>query len=241
MIAFEGVDLELRRRSIVAVVGESGGGKSTLARCLALLEEPTSGEIWLEDVQLSAVDRRRRAALRPRVQLIFQDPATAINPRFSAFEAVVEPLRVQGRCDRGWRRQRALELMREVAFPAELAGRSSLELSGGQLQRLAIARALAAEPRVVILDEGLASLDLSLQARIANLLLDLRRRHGLAYLLISHDLRLAAHLADEIAVLDRGRIVERGAPEELLRRPRHAASRALVASARLGFDGGATS
>jgi peptide/nickel transport system ATP-binding protein len=237
--AFEDVDLELRAGSILALVGESGGGKSTLARCLALLEEPTAGEVFVDGEAASAADRRRRAALRRTVQLLFQDPSTAVNPRFAAIDVVIEPLRLRGFGDRPWRRRRARQLMREVGFPEELAGRSSLELSGGELQRLAIARALAAEPRALILDEGLASLDVALQERIAGLLLDLRRRHGLAYLLISHDLRFAARLADEVAVLDRGRIVERAAPDELLRRPRHPASRALVASARLGIDGDA--
>ncbi len=214
VVALDGVDLDLRRGSILAVVGESGSGKSTLARCLALLEEPTSGEITLSGERITAADSRRRAAIRTRVQLVFQHPVTAVNPRFSALRTVTEPLRIQARGDREWRRQRALEAMREVDFPGELHERSPQQLSGGQLQRLAVARALVLEPRILILDESLAALDLSLQAHIANLLLELRRR-GLALLLISHDLRLAAHLADEFVVLDHGRIVERGIPEEL--------------------------
>ncbi len=236
--ALDGVDLEIPTASIYALAGVSGGGKSTLARCLALLEEPSSGEIRLEGQRISALAPRRISALRPRIQLIFQDPATAINPRFSALEAVAEPLVIRrggarpgGARYRDARRrihQRARELLREVALPAELDGRSSLELSGGQRQRVAIARALAAEPRLIILDEGLAALDLSHQARIVNLLLALRRRHALTYLLISHDLRLLARLAGEIAVLDRGRIVERAAPRELLSRPHHSATRALI-------------
>ncbi len=241
--ALDRVDFAIDPASTVALVGPSGGGKSTLARCLALLEEPSSGEIWFDGQQLSALDRRQRRLLRPRIQLIFQDPAAAINPRFSALETVAEPLAIRhagprrrygprGAEPRDNRRQRALELMREVALPAELAGRSNRQLSGGQRQRLVIARALAAGPRMLILDEGLASLDLSLQAQIVNLLVALQERHGLAYLLISHDLRLAAHLADEIAVLDRGHIVERRLAADLLARPRHPASRELVGSLR---------
>ncbi len=244
--ALDGIDLEIPAASIYALAGASGGGKSTLARCLALLEQPTSGEIRFEGLRLSALAARHRAALRPQIQLIFQDPAAAINPRFSALEAVAEPLvvRLGGRDRLAWRGdarrridQRARELLREVALPAELNGRSSLELSGGQRQRVAIARALAAEPRLIIFDEGLAALDLSHQARIANLLLALQERYALTYLLISHDLRLLAHLADEIAVLDHGHIVERGAPRELLGRPRHHATRALVGA----LPGGAIS
>ncbi len=228
VVALDGADLVIAGRSIVALVGESGSGKSTLARCLALLERPTSGEIRLEGEPLSQLPERRRAALRPRLQLIFQDPAAAINPRFSALETVGEPLRLTRRGDRAARRRRALGLMAEVGLDPELAARSSLELSGGQRQRLAIARALAAEPKLLILDEGLSGLDLSLSAQIVNLLLDLRQRHDLTYLMISHDLRLVAHLADEVAVMHRGRIVEHAAPGEVWQRPRHAVTRALI-------------
>ncbi len=214
------------------MVGESGGGKSTLARCLALLEEPSSGEIFVEGRPVAELDGRQKRALRPRLQLIFQDPASAVNPRFSAAEAVAEPLVLRRWADRAARHARALELMDEVGLSAELAERSSLELSGGQKQRLVIARALAAEPKLLILDEGLAGLDLSLQAQVVNLLLRLQERHRLAYVLISHDLRLVAHLADRLAVMDRGRLVESGVPEEILARPQNPATRNLVGSMR---------
>jgi len=239
VVALDGVDLELREASIVALVGESGGGKSTLARCLALLERPTAGEILFEGRNTSGLDRRELARVRPRIQLLFQDPAAAVNPRLTAAEAVAEPLRIARRGGRRERRRRALEFLAEVAFPLDLAERRPLELSGGQRQRLVIARALAAEPRLLILDEGLAALDLRLQARLVELLLELRERRGLAYLLISHDLRRAAHLAERVAVLDRGRIVEEAAPAELLRRPRHPHSRALVDALDAPFRGAA--
>ncbi len=226
--ALDRVDLAIPAGSTLALVGRSAAGKSTLARCVALLERPSAGEIQIDGVAVSKLDRRQRAALRPRVQMIFQDPAAALNPRLPAVEAVAEPLRIRRWADRRARRRRALEWMAEVGLASELAARSSLELSGGQRQRLVIARALAAEPRLLILDEGLASLDLSLKARVVNLLVDLQARFDLSYLLISHDLRTAAHLADRVAVLDHGRIVERATPRELLRRPRHAATRALV-------------
>ncbi len=214
------------------MVGKSGGGKSTLARCLALLEEPSSGEIFVEGHPVAELDGRQKRALRPRLQLIFQDPASAVNPRFSAAEAVAEPLVLRRWADRAARHARALELMDEVGLSAELAERSSLELSGGQKQRLVIARALAAEPKLLILDEGLAGLDLSLQALVVNLLLRLQERYRLAYVLISHDLRMVAHLADRLAVIDRGRLVECGAPGDILLRPRHPATRALLAARR---------
>ncbi len=226
--ALDGVDLTIETGSTVALIGASAAGKSTLARCVALLETPSAGEIWLDGTPVSTLGRRRRAALRPRVQWIAQDPAAALNPRLTAVEAVSEPLRIRRRGDRHERRRRALEWMDETGLERRLAERRPLELSGGQRQRLVIARALAAEPRLLILDESLAALDLSLRARVVNLLLDLKRRFSLTYLLIAHDLRTAAHLADEVAVIDRGRIVERAAPRELFERPRHAATRALV-------------
>lgn len=222
------VDLEIEAGSTLALVGKSGSGKSTLGRCLALLEEPAGGEIRFRGEPASRLAERRRRTLRRRIQLIFQDPAAALSPRFTARQAIAEPLRIARREEPAACRRRVGALMGEVAFPAELAERRCLELSGGQRQRLVIARALAAEPRVLILDEGLAALDLSLQAQVANLLLELQERRDLAYLLISHDLRLAAHLADRVAVLDRGRIVERATPAALFADPRHLATRALV-------------
>ncbi len=228
IIALNGVDLELTRGATVALVGVSGGGKSTLARCLALLEEPDGGEIFIDGEPISTLDPQQRARIRPHFQLMFQDPAAALNPRFTAAAAVAEPLRIQHWGNRESRRQRVQELMAEVGLGEELAARSTRQLSGGQRQRLTLARALAMDPQLLILDEGLASLDLSLRAQITNLLLDLQARRGLTYLLISHDLRAVAHLADEIVVLDAGRIVEQAPPQTLLTDPQHAATRDLV-------------
>jgi len=214
--ALDAVSLEVAAGSILAVVGESGGGKSTLARCLALLEEPTAGEVFVDGRPVSELDARGRRELRPRLQLLFQDPASALNPRFTVADSVAEPLVVRRWGDRVRRRARALELMDEVGLEASLAERGPLALSGGQKQRLVLARALAAEPRALLLDEALTGLDLSLQAQVVNLLLRLRERHGLTYVLVTHDLRLAAHLADRVAVLDRGRLTECGLPGEIL-------------------------
>lgn len=231
--ALGGVDLEIPIASTVALVGPSGSGKSTLARCLALLEEPDAGEIHVDGRDLLALPRRERAAPRRQIQLLFQDPSAALNPRFSALEAVEEPLAQSPTTSappRAERRRRALELIAEVGLDPALADRRARSLSGGQRRRLTLARALAAEPRLLILDEGLAGLDLSLRAQIIHLLRELQARRGLSYLVITHDLRLAVHLGRRVLVLERGRIVDDAAPTELLVRPRHPASRALAAA-----------
>ena len=228
--ALDGVDLEVRTGSTLAVVGESGSGKSTLARCLALLERPDAGSIRLAGEELLKLPRRERRAARRQIQLIFQDPASALNPRFTAAEIVAEPLVIQKAGTTGERRRQALAAMERVGLLARWSGRRPGELSGGQRQRLAIARALVTEPRLLVLDEAMAALDLSVQARIVNLLIDLQAASGLTYLHISHDLSLIGYLADEVAVLKAGRVVERGSAEALLARPRHSHTRALLAA-----------
>jgi ABC-type oligopeptide transport system ATPase subunit len=224
------VDLTIYPGATYALVGESGSGKSTLGRCLALLEEPSSGEIWFEGKSLLALSGREMTSVRTQIQLIFQDPATALNPRLCAAEIVEEPLRIQRRGTRDEQRERALTLMEQVGLSRRSATRSPLEFSGGQRQRLAIARALTLEPKLLILDEALSGLDLSIQAQIVNLLLELQDSRWLAYLYISHDLSLVAHLADEVAVMHQGKIVERGKPAELFGRPKHPHTCALLAA-----------
>ncbi len=220
VVALDGVDLTLEQGSTLALIGETGSGKSTLARCLALLERPDSGSMRFQGQDLLALGRRQLPALRRQIQLIFQDPASALNPRFEAAEVVAEPLRIQKVAARE-RRRRALEAMEQVGLLARWADRRPAQLSGGQRQRLAIARSLVLKPRLLILDEALSALDLSVQARIVNLLLELQAARGLTYLLISHDLRVAAHLADEVAVLSGGRIVDRGPAATVFSRPGH--------------------
>jgi ABC-type glutathione transport system ATPase component len=216
VFALQDVDLDVAVSGTLALVGESGSGKSTLARCLAGLERADAGEI--------------RFAGRPSVQLVFQDAAQALNPRLTAREIVEEPLLIQRRGGARERASRAHELMEAVGLPGAWSGRRPFELSGGQRQRLGIARALALEPKLLILDEPFAGLDLVVQAQVVNLLLELQAARQLAYLFVSHDLGLMGRIADEIVVLQHGRVVERGSPAAILSQPEHAHTRALVAA-----------
>jgi peptide/nickel transport system ATP-binding protein len=228
--ALQGVSFSICAGSTLALVGESGSGKSTLALCVACLERPTSGRIVFYGNELTALTEKQQRKVRPQVQLVFQDPARSLNPRFSALEMVIEPLLVQERLNKTEREDRARALLTKVGIPQEKASQRSSEFSGGQRQRLAIARALALEPKLLILDEALSALDCSVQAQIANLLIDLQASLGLTYLFITHDFAMAVHLADEIAVMDRGKIVELGAAEKVLRAPDQEITRRLIAA-----------
>jgi peptide/nickel transport system ATP-binding protein len=236
VIALDGVSFIIAAASTIAVVGESGSGKSSLALCLACLERPTSGAIWFEDKNLATLPESQLREIRPRIQLVFQDPASSLNPRFTVGELIAEPLVIQGKLNAAKRAARVADLLSRVGLTAGLTGRHPDELSGGQKQRVSIARALSLDPQVLILDEALSPLDCSVQAQIANLLLELQNALGLAYVFITHDLVMGAHLADQIAVMDRGRIVELGSPAELLFGPREDATRSLVAAIP-GFGG----
>ena len=236
--AIQDVSFTLERGRTLGLVGPSGSGKSTLARCLAFFEAPTSGEIWLDGRNLCGLNRRERAATRAGIQLIFQEPAASLNPRFTAAQIIAEPLLIRKAGTRKTRRQRASELMETVGLPHRAVGKPALEFSGGERQRLAIARALALEPKLLILDESFSGLDLSIQAQIANLLLDLQERRRLTYILIAHDLTLVWRLADEIAVMDHGSIVEHAGVAQLLAHPQHPRTQELLtASVALSLDG----
>jgi len=230
LIALDGVSFEILAGTTLGIVGESGSGKSTLALCLACLEEATSGSIWFEGKDICKVEEGERREIRPQVQLIFQDPASALNPRWKALDILAEPLVLQGGISREELKRRACALLGRVGLSAEIAERLPGELSGGQRQRLAIARALALEPKVLILDEALSALDCSVQAQIANLLMEMQSALGMTYVFITHDLAMAAHLADEIVVMSGGRIVEQGHAGEVLREPRREITRRLVAA-----------
>jgi peptide/nickel transport system ATP-binding protein len=228
--AFQDVDLELFRGKTVALVGESGAGKSSLARCLALLERPDSGKIEMEGENLLALNRKALFWIRRRVQMIFQEPVSALNPRFTACEIIAEPLAIQGEGTQLQRRERVLQLMEQVGLDAKWERKLPFEFSGGQRQRLAIARALSLKPSVLILDEALSNLDAPNQALILELLGQLQVSHSLAYLHISHDLRLISQFADEVAVMYGGRIVESKKTHDLFAAPEHSYTKELLAT-----------
>lgn len=231
--ALSDVNLTLGAGSTLALVGASGSGKSTLAKCMVRREKPSSGEIRFEGRNVLTLGGRELWRFRRTIQLIPQDPGASLNPRFPAWRIVHEPLLIAGRESSKQSRTQAIELMSLTGLPERAADWLPGQFSGGQRARLALARALALKPKILILDESLASLDLSIQAQTINLLLDLQAGLGLAYVVISHDLGLAGHFADEVAVFDQGRIVEQGPPARLFSRPAHPSTQALVAAAPL--------
>jgi oligopeptide transport system ATP-binding protein len=227
--ALDGVDLTLETGKTLALVGKSGAGKTTLAMCVAMLDKPDSGEIWFDGYDLLSLTKSQHKVLRPRIQLIFQDSAAALPARFSAAQVIEEPLLVQGRYSAKQRSELAIELMLKVGLPPREANRLPHQFSGGQRQRLAIARSLALQPSLLILDEPFTGLDLSIRGQIVNLLLELQAQLSLTFLYISHDLDLVRHFSDTVAVMDRGRVVEHASARDLFRDPVHPESRALLA------------
>ncbi|MGA8224357.1 MAG: ATP-binding cassette domain-containing protein [Candidatus Acidiferrales bacterium] len=219
--AFEDVNLAIHRGITLAVVGESGAGKSSLARCLALLERPTKGDFWFEGENLVALPKHELRRMRRQVQLIFQDPSSALSPRLTAGEILAEPLLIQNEGTRAQRRERALELMEQVGLHPDWERKMAREFSGGQRQRLAIARALSLRPKLLIMDEALSNLDIRNQELILTLLSALQVAHSLTYVHISHDLRLVRQFADEVAVMHEGRIVEHEEAWKLFSAPKH--------------------
>jgi peptide/nickel transport system ATP-binding protein len=226
--AVDGVDLAIRRGETLAVVGESGSGKSTLARILLGLDDPTAGTILLEGEPVAEMAPMRRAGL---VQPIFQDPYSSLNPRRTLAEIVARPLALRREGTAAERLARARETMDLVRLPGRLLHSYPSQLSGGQRQRVAIARALVTSPRMLICDEPTSALDVSVQAQILNLLAQLRADLGLTCLLITHDMGVVHQVADRIAVMLRGRIVETGPAAQVLGDPRDAYTRALLAAA----------
>ena len=230
LLALNGVAFLILPGTTMAVVGPSGSGKSTLALCVACLEQPTSGSIWFDGRDVVKLPENERREIRPQIQLVFQDPANSLNARWNVLRILIEPFVLQGKIAKEEMRERAFSLLERVGLSSRISERLPSELSGGQRQRLAIARALALEPKILILDEALSALDCSVQAQIANLLMDLQGSLGMTYLFITHDLAMAAQMADEITVIDRGRIVEGGPAEEVLREPKHESTRQLLAA-----------
>lgn len=225
------VSFALEAGTTLGLAGSSGCGKSTVARCVSRIERPDQGEVLFAGRDLACLSLRELRPLRPEIQMVFQDAATAMNAGFSAEEVVSEPLLIQGMGTAVERAGSVREVMREVGLPPEWAGRRAHEFSGGQRQRLNLARALVLKPKLLILDEPLTGLDLSTRAQIANLLLELQAAHGIAYLFISHDLALLRHVADRIAVMAEGRILEQGPTQQLMSSPQHEETRKLLAAA----------
>ncbi|QIG48912.1 ABC transporter ATP-binding protein [Nordella sp. HKS 07] len=226
--AVNGVDLELRRGETLGIVGESGCGKSTLGQAIMGLAPVTQGRISFEGHDIAALPREEARAIRRRMQIVFQDPQSSLNPRMPVWRLIAEPLQIQGGLSASALRGRAAELAEAVGLRADQIDRYPHEFSGGQRQRIAIARVLGLEPSLLVLDEPTSALDVSVQAQIVNLLLKLQRDLGLTYLLISHDVALIRHVCDRVAVMYLGQVVETGAAEEVLADPRHPYTRTLL-------------
>lgn len=228
--ALDDVSISVGRGEMVGLIGESGSGKSTLAKALLGILRPDSGKVLSEGTDIATFDRRRSAAFRRSVQMVFQDAVGSLNPRFTVGATLREALSVHGACPRGRLDAKVAELLAQVGLPAEIASQAPRELSGGQCQRVSIARALSVGPQVLIADEPVSALDVSVQARILNLLSELRASLGLGVLLIAHDLAVVGAVCDRVHVLWGGRIIESGTPEEVLGNPRHPQVRELLAA-----------
>ena len=229
--ALDGVSLELRHGETLAVVGESGCGKSTLAKCLMRLEEPTRGRVVLLGRDITDLNKRTLRGLRRQMQIVFQDPYSSLNPRWSIGSIVGDPIRLHEPHSRTARRAKVAELLDTVGLGAQFMERHPHELSGGQRQRVAIARALAMNPAVIICDEPVSALDVSIQAQVINLLKGLQKRLGIAYLFISHNLALVQHISDRIAVMYLGEVVELADARAMRSGALHPYSQALFSAA----------
>jgi oligopeptide transport system ATP-binding protein len=229
--AVDNVNMYINPGETLGLVGESGCGKSTLGKAILRLEEPTSGQIMFEGQDILTFDAERLRALREEMQVIFQDPFSSLNPRKNVSHIVGEPLLIHGMKDRRERNSRVLELLQVVGLGAEHMRRYPHQFSGGQRQRIGVARALALNPKLIICDEAVSALDVSIQAQVINLLQDLQEEFGLTYLFISHDLRVVEHISDRVAVMYLGKIVELADSKTIHHQPQHPYTQALLSAA----------
>jgi oligopeptide/dipeptide ABC transporter ATP-binding protein len=228
--AVDGVDLDVREGETLALVGESGSGKTTTGRCILRLLEPTGGKVTFMGEDFLALKPAPLRRMRRHIQVIFQDPYTSLNPRMTVGSTVGEPFAVHGIARGAARRDKVAEILTLVGLDPSMMPKYPHELSGGQRQRVGIARALALRPRLVVCDEPVSSLDVSIQAQVINLLVDLQEKLGVAYLFIAHDLRLVDHIADRVAVMYLGKIVETAPAGSIFTAPQHPYTKALLAS-----------
>jgi dipeptide transport system ATP-binding protein len=228
--ALDGVSFILERGKTLAIVGESGCGKSTLARVITMIEPPTAGSLTIAGQEIVGASAATLKALRPKVQIVFQNPYGSLNPRQKIGHALEEPLLVNTKLSRAERSEKARAMMANVGLRPEHYDRYPHMFSGGQRQRIAIARALMLDPDVLVLDEPVSALDVSIQAQVLNLLADLQEKHNLAYLFISHDLSVVRHIADDVIVMYLGRVVERGPRDAIFETPQHPYTKALLSA-----------
>ncbi|MGH8374087.1 MAG: dipeptide ABC transporter ATP-binding protein, partial [Pseudomonas sp.] len=226
--ALNGVSFELEAGKTLAVVGESGCGKSTLARALTLIEEPSSGSLKIAGQEVAGADKAQRKQLRKDVQMVFQSPYASLNPRQKVGDQLAEPLLINTNLSAAERREKVQAMMKQVGLRPEHYQRYPHMFSGGQRQRIAIARALMLDPEILVLDEPVSALDVSIQAQVVNVFMELQRRLGLTYVFIAHDLAVVRHISDRIAVMYLGRIVEIASRDALYANPRHPYTRALL-------------